>query len=215
MVIPVAKPAPCRESRESVKPVGTIYPDSCPIFVEEQVLEQILDFSETDTSREIGGFLLGGLYKDGREFIEIRRFVAAKSTRGDAASLVFTHDTWRDLHQRLANEFPDDVVLGWHHTHPNFGVFLSAYDLFIHRNFFSSTWQAAMVVDPIRSEFSFFQWRREHVVDCGFFCIGSDNCAVSATGLFESSIETGAQSSPGSKSGASTGAPASTRDSRP
>lgn len=175
MVTPVAKPAPCREGNVNVQPIGSIHAESCPIFVEERVLEQILDFSETDTEREIGGFLLGGLYEDGRPFVEVRRFVAAKSTRSDAASLVFTHDTWRDLHHRVATEFPDDVILGWHHTHPNFGIFLSGYDLFIHRNFFSSPWQVAMVVDPVRCEFSFFQWRGDEVMDCGFYCIRGEN----------------------------------------
>ena len=174
MVVPLTKPAPCRDQPEHVRAVGTIHPNTCPVFIEEQVLEQILDFSESDTSREIGGFLLGGLYEDGRPFIEVRRFVAAKRTRSDAASLVFTHDTWRDLNKRVTNEFPDDVILGWHHTHPNFGIFLSAHDLFIQRNFFSSPWQVAMVVDPVRCEFAFFQWQGDEVKDCGFLCVSSD-----------------------------------------
>lgn len=175
MVVPLMKPAPCRDGGDRVQPVGTIYSDGCPIFIDEPVLEEILEFSESDTSREIGGFLLGGLYEDGRQFVEVRRFLPATGTRGDAASLVFTHDTWRDLNARVHNEFPDELILGWHHTHPNFGIFLSAHDLFIQRNFFSNPWQIAMVVDPIRCEFAFFQWRGDDVKDCGFYCIGEES----------------------------------------
>ena len=74
----------------------------------------------------------------------------------------------RDVDQ----QFPGEVILGWHHTHPNFGIFLSGYDLFIHQHFFSEYWQIALVVDPLRNEFGFFQWRGDQVVDCGFLCVG-------------------------------------------
>ena len=72
----------------------------------------------------------------------------------------------------VEDKYPDHHVLGWHHTHPDFGVFLSAYDLFIHRHFFPQPWQVALVVDPLRQELGFFQWRENEVVDCGFVCVG-------------------------------------------
>jgi proteasome lid subunit RPN8/RPN11 len=62
-------------------------------------------------------------------------------------------------------------VVGWHHTHPGFGVFLSGYDLFIHQHFFREPWQIALVIDPQRQELGFFQWRGDRVSDCGFVCV--------------------------------------------
>jgi len=70
--------------------------------------------------------------------------------------------------RRAEADHPDEVVLGWQHTHPGMGVFLSAHDLFIHRHFFSQPWQIAMVVDPRSRQLAFFQWRGGDVVDCGF-----------------------------------------------
>ena len=49
--------------------------------------------------------------------------------------------------------------MGWYHTHPNFGIFLSHHDLFIHHNFFAQPLQVAYVVDPINQTRGFFQWR--------------------------------------------------------
>ncbi len=154
--------------------MGEIFQDAPPIFVHELVLEQILTYSEQDVSRERGGFLLGGFHEDRRTYVEVRHFLPAHETRSRAASLTFTHATWSQLNQQVESSYPEEVVVGWHHTHPNFGVFLSAYDLFIHRNFFSEPWQIAMVVDPQRQELGFFQWRRGEVADCGFVCVWED-----------------------------------------
>ncbi len=40
--------------------------------------------------------------------------------------------------------------MGWYHTHPDFGIFLSDRDRFIHEHFFSGPGQVAHVIDPIR-----------------------------------------------------------------
>ena len=46
------------ESQPSSRSVmGMIYPDALPIFLHESVLEEVLDFSERDTTHELGGFL--------------------------------------------------------------------------------------------------------------------------------------------------------------
>jgi hypothetical protein len=49
--------------------------------------------------------------------------------------------------------------VGWYHTHPSFGIFLSHHDLFIHQHFFAQPLQVAYVVDPIQQTRGFFQWR--------------------------------------------------------
>ena len=171
MIQPIPKPAPTHNGTSGGSALGEIFEDALPIFVHENVLEEILDFSEQDMSREQGGFLVGGLHEDGRTYVEIRHFLPAADTRSRAASLTFTHETWSQLNKEVETRFSEEVVIGWHHTHPNFGIFLSAYDLFIHRNFFSQPWQIAMVVDPQRQEMGFFQWRQGKVADCGFFCV--------------------------------------------
>ena len=168
---PVPKTMPVNRSGGSGQVFGDIYNDALPIFVHERVLEEVLEFSETEVSREIGGFLVGGFHEDGRRYVEVRHFLPAHDVRSRVASLTFTHETWATMTREVETKFPDEVVIGWHHTHPNFGVFLSGYDLFVQRNFFNQMWQIAMVVDAVRQEFGFFQWRGEEIVDCGFVCI--------------------------------------------
>ena len=176
MIRPTAKTAPNNRTECNTRAIGTIYSDSLPIFIHEHVLEEILDYSEQDCSKELGGFLIGGIHSEGKhDYVEVRQFLAAAETESRVASLTFTHNTWSAMNRTITEQFPDEHVLGWHHTHPDFGVFLSSYDMFIHRHFFPQPWQIALVVDPLRQELGFFQWRGKSVVDCGFVCVSQSN----------------------------------------
>lgn len=183
--MPIPKPAPAHPGSKTGKVMGTLHPDAVRIFIHEGVLEEVIGYSEREPRREVGGFLLGGWHEDRGSYVEVRSFLPALDTRSRAASLTFTHETWAAMHRDIEAKFPNEQVLGWQHTHPNFGVFLSAHDLFIHQNFFRQTWQIAMVVDPQRHEFGFFQWRGGQVVDCGFVCVcdmmGSGNSILGPT----------------------------------
>ena len=179
MIKPLKKPVPAASGSPNRSVIGTIHDDALPIYIREATLEQILDYSERDSSHEVGGLLLGGLHWDQSEYIEIRQFAPAFDARSQAASLTFTHQTWARLTRDVDAQFSGEVILGWHHTHPNLGVFLSTYDRFIHRHFFSEPWQVALVVDPRRQQFGFFQWRRDEVVDCGFICVSESEATAS------------------------------------
>jgi proteasome lid subunit RPN8/RPN11 len=157
--------------------IGTLHEGAYQVVIAESVLEAIIDYSEQDLKRERGGFLLGSVRQADRARVEVLDFLPALDTRSHATSLTFTHETWSAMHREVETRFPGHSVIGWHHTHPDFGVFLSGYDLFIHRHFFSEPWQIALVVDPRRRELGFFQWRADQVVDCGFTCIAMDHSA--------------------------------------
>ena len=159
-------------SLQQARAIGTVYREAAIVVIHEPVLEQILDFSAGELQREVGGFLLGGVYGEtaggSGQYVVVRHFHPAFEAESGSASLKFTHESWSILHREIQQRFPDESILGWQHTHPGFGIFLSAYDLFIHRNFFSQPWQIALVVDPQRQELGFFHWRRGEVQDCGF-----------------------------------------------
>ena len=169
MIHPDPKPRPQVSGASCT--LGQRNEDAVAIYVRESVLEQILEYSEQDVSRELGGFLLGGYHLDETPYVEIRYFLEAVDARSDAASLTFTHETWASMTRDATQRFPDELIVGWHHTHPQLRVFLSGYDLFIHRHFFKKPWQVAMVVDPVLQEFGFFQWSGNQIVDCGFTCV--------------------------------------------
>lgn len=148
--------------------VGSFAEDVLAIAVFRNALVDALAFSHRYNDREVGGFLLGANYVTDRTIVEVRHFLPARNARSGVASLTFTHDTWSELHRTLEESHPSEQIVGWHHTHPAMGVFLSSQDLFIHRHFFSEPWQVALVVDPRRGELAFFQWNLGQIVDSGF-----------------------------------------------
>jgi proteasome lid subunit RPN8/RPN11 len=171
MIEPVVKPIPTTAGSAVARSVGMLYTGLPTIYVYEDVLRQMLDHFERDLRREQGGFLLGGLHHDREVYVEVRGFLPAAAAESRAASLTFTHATWAAMNRRVEEDFPGELVLGWVHTHPGLGVFLSSYDLFIHRHFFAQPWQIALVIDPRSNELGFFQWHGQQVVDCGFVCV--------------------------------------------
>jgi len=133
------------------------------IHIAIELLDCILRYSATETGREIGGFLVGKVQS---LEVTVTDFFPAKYTRERVASITFTHETWNDFHERRALKTPDAVLVGWHHTHPGYGVFLSGMDMFIHENFFNLPYQIALVVDPVSGRHAFYGWSNGEVIEC-------------------------------------------------
>lgn len=129
------------------------------VWLSREVEEFIERFAAEDTSRERGGVLLGGLTNaDGKPVLKIEKAIPAKHTKASAAHVTFTHETWQEIEEERARVAPDLKIVGWFHTHPGFGIFLSSMDQFIQRHFFNLPWQVAYVVDPVRGQRGFFRW---------------------------------------------------------
>ncbi len=85
--------------------------------------------------------------------------IPAISADEQRATLTFTQDSWAFVHHTIETDFPpDEQIVGWYHSHPGFGIFLSGHDLFIHENFFSGPSQIAIVVDPLAQTEGAFVW---------------------------------------------------------
>lgn len=108
---------------------------------------------------EVGGVLIGQWCMDepaGEEFIVVKHALPARHVRQGSVYLTFTQDTLVDLHDQIDKRFEGDRIVGWFHTHPRMGIFLSHYDTFLHHNFFPEPWQVALVVEPFTSVAGFF-----------------------------------------------------------
>lgn len=111
---------------------------------------------------EVGGFIVG-TYGDESEPPKAVAAIEAYAARGDRTRLTFTHDAWEHVHRVLEDEYPDNSIVGWYHSHPQHGIFLSEHDRFVHRHFFPAPWQIAVVVDPLRRSEGLFVWARGEI----------------------------------------------------
>ena len=103
MLQPVPKSRPVEETSRPNCVLGQLRDNAVDILVYERVLDRILDYSEQDLTRELGGFLLGGYYLDDSPYVEVRHFLEAVDVRSQAASLTFTHETWSAMKREVAD----------------------------------------------------------------------------------------------------------------
>ena len=113
--------------------------------IEDRVLQQAVDHMYSNTKVEMGGFFVGEL-ADGRARIDAA--IPALKAPSSLVNLTFDHDTWTDIVTQVDRDHAGKVIVGWFHSHPGHGVFLSGYDEFIQTSFFSSDGMVALVVDP-------------------------------------------------------------------
>lgn len=163
---------PDRDPRFACIACQTPQADDLPIFVDIGPADQIERHALSDTSVELGGILLGKECVDpatGEPFVWISRAIEAKHYASTRASFTYTHDSWEEITRERERLYPDLDIIGWYHTHPDFGIFLSHHDLFIHQNFFSQPLQVAYVVDPIQGSRGFFRWSGDKMTQVGGF----------------------------------------------
>lgn len=156
-----------------VRKFGSVGDDDHLIFVESSILKKIIEYSRTNKSRELGGVLVGNYWTyNQRDYITIEDYIEAQG-ESRSASFKFTLESWHEVGKIREQKYPDQPLVGWHHTHPSFGIFLSGMDLFIHQHFFSLSWQVALVVDPVNDTLGFFQWKKGAITTCGFYTMAA------------------------------------------
>ncbi len=170
---------PDRDSHYAVATVGQPSDRDPPVFVELDAILDAEDHALSDTRVELGGVLLGGHFQDsdGKPFVFVTDALRARHYEATKGSFKFTHDTWQEITRQREGYDPGTRIVGWYHTHPGWGVFLSGMDLFICEHFFNRPLDLALVIDPCRGERAFFQWSdatpRQVQQSSGYYLVAS------------------------------------------
>jgi proteasome lid subunit RPN8/RPN11 len=123
--------------------------------IDNEVTRRIRQHARSHMTTEVCGVLIG----DKRNgVVEVRASIEASNAAQAGTHVTFTQDAWETIYRVKDESYPDQRIIGWYHSHPGFGVFLSEHDMFIQRNFFSSPDQVAWVYDPHTDEEGCFGW---------------------------------------------------------
>jgi proteasome lid subunit RPN8/RPN11 len=107
---------------------------------------------------EQGGLLLGEVYAEDQDaarsrVVRITQAVPSQDYSGTGVSLRMESGVWEEARRRLG---PDELVVGWYHSHPGLGAFFSDTDRRTQRAFFPHAYSVGWVVDPLRGESAWF-----------------------------------------------------------
>lgn len=144
------------------------YDQAVTVFISPRAFVRVCAHAGSDLDNEVGGWLIGKWRADrasGEQFIVIESSLPARETRQGSAYLTFTQNSQVALYNEVQERYPDKDVVGWYHTHPRMGIFLSEFDTFLHRNFFPELHQVALVIEPHSASGGFFIRRRDGALD--------------------------------------------------
>src|SRR5947209_16985424 len=125
------------------------------LLISSEVLRRIRQHARSQSKTEVCGVLIG---RESNGRLEIDASIAGVNAAQAGTHVTFTQDTWEHIYKIKDRDYPEERIIGWYHSHPGFGVFLSDHDTFIHQNFFSSPQQVAWVYDPHSDEEGCFAW---------------------------------------------------------
>jgi proteasome lid subunit RPN8/RPN11 len=146
------------------------------IYIRREVRDAIHAHARAGGRNEIFGLLLGHMEGTAAEpKLVISACIRSDDTLSERTSVTLPSEAWTPLLKRKDENHPEEFILGWYHSHPDFGIFLSEYDLVVQRTAFNSKHHLAYVVDPIRSEDGLFMWRGEEMVPAtGYYILGEE-----------------------------------------
>jgi proteasome lid subunit RPN8/RPN11 len=138
------------------------------VLVTQPAYVRLCASAARDMDNEVGGTLVGRWRADresGAQFIVVEAVLSAAHTRQGSAFLTFTQDSQVAMQDAQEKKYPRKQVVGWFHTHPRMGIFLSEYDLWLHQHFYPERWQVALVIEPHSATGGFFIRSAEGALD--------------------------------------------------
>lgn len=160
-------------------PFPAPYKSEPRIYFEEEVFKEIQEHSTQTTDVELCGVLIGEVRFDlSGNYLYICGSIRGENARNSGVNVSFTSETWDYIHKVKDEKYSDYSIIGWYHTHPGFGIFLSDMDKFIQDNFFNLPFQVALVVDPKVYQNGIFTWQDNKIVPLKKCWIGKESLAL-------------------------------------
>jgi len=143
------------------------------VWIAEEAFDRFTERGGKDLTREVGGVLVGRACRDSAgPYVRVDDVIEALHADEKSTELTFTHDTWKHIHEEMDTKYEGKSIVGWCHTHPGFGVFLSERDQFIHTSFFDLPHQVALVFDPKSREHGVFTWHEGEPIRSRRYFVG-------------------------------------------
>ena len=137
------------------------------VYVEEPAFEKARGHFRREAGKnlEAMGLLVGEVFENG--FVLITDYVTAEN-EASAVSVRFRENAFSELTRLLSEKGSEGFVVGWAHSHPGYGCFMSSTDAGTQRSFFNNEHNVALVIDPAKDEARFFRLNNGECVEISF-----------------------------------------------
>ena len=126
-----------------------------PVYVTRTVLTAIQEHfrNAASESKEALGLLLGTpcIADTGEAFTQVSAY-ATGANDATSTHVRFAPEAFANLSRLLSQRGQGELIVGWAHSHPSYGCFLSPTDLKTQQDYFGEPFHTALVIDPLRGE---------------------------------------------------------------
>ena len=122
---------------------------------EEKMRKHALE--SRDAVLEVMGFMLGEVRRHKGSFYAVAKDVATTKLDASAVHVRFDRSGMDELATALESQPKEHIIVGWYHSHPGHGCFLSPTDIETQSTMFAEPYHVALVVDPVKEEMAAFK----------------------------------------------------------
>ena len=116
------------------------------VLCRPQVLSRTFAHSCMNPKVEVAGLLVGP--PPSGQYQVVNRYIACQHSTGTATSVEISTEDMTETKAKLKS---NEIIIGWAHSHPKYGVFLSAQDFAVQTDFQVFYPDAvALVIDPFQ-----------------------------------------------------------------
>ena len=133
----------------NVRQMGAV-DDGLRIYMEDYVHTYLYQYARSSATGEKLAVLMGKtIVIDGQKTVFISGVVQAKFTEKLKGMETITSQSWKYISEEIEKYFVDLTIVGWMHSRPSFGAFVTSRDEAYHKKVFNGDSQLFFVVDPV------------------------------------------------------------------
>ncbi|GHO93833.1 hypothetical protein KSF_038810 [Reticulibacter mediterranei] len=167
-------------------------PSRLKVVFLQSALTKIFHHATEISNVERFGILIGGVFYDAERaenWVQIVDMLPAERVHANVASVEVSHEEIARLNAKVDRILADtgDIIrkIGWYHTHPGHGIFMSSTDQTNQKYCYTADWQVALVVDPLNRHYGAFSGPDCYALTNGVLVISDGHAAQLNTPAFE------------------------------
>lgn len=124
--------------------------DGLRIYMEDYAHTYLYQYARSSVNGEKLAVLMGKtMVIDGQNTVFISGVIQARFTEKIKGVETITTQSWKYISEEMEKYFPDLSIVGWMHSRPSFGAFVTSRDEAYHKKVFKNDSQVFFVVDPL------------------------------------------------------------------